>query len=282
MTKSLTSFNPNHLPLAGDGADMARRFSGVSRLYGAAGLAKFQAAHVVVIGIGGVGSWAAEALARNAIGCITLIDLDNIAESNVNRQIHALDGAFGKAKVTAMRERILSINPSCKVHEIEDFITVENVAKLLNFPCDTIVDCIDDASAKAALAAFCKQQKITLIMTGGAGGRLDATKIKVADLSAVQGDKLLAKVRNLLRRDFNFPKASNTKKSAKFGVQAVYSDENIIKPQPNNHAGDGDACIAESNAITGLNCAGYGSSVSVTATFGFVAAQLGLNCILQK
>ena len=270
--------------------DITRRFGGVSRLYGDAGLAKFQAAHVVVIGLGGVGSWAAEALARNAIGSITLIDLDNIAESNVNRQIHALDGAFGKAKVSAMCERILSINPQCSVVEIEDFITPNNLASLLGGFCsagdspakvaiDCIVDCIDDASAKAALAAFCEQQKITLIMTGGAGGRLDATKIKVADLSAVQGDKLLAKVRNLLRRDFNFPKASNTKKSAKFGVQAVYSDENSIKPQPNNHAGAGDA---QNNAITGLNCAGYGSSVSVTATFGFVAAQLALNCILQK
>ena len=287
--------------------DITRRFGGVSRLYGDAGLAKFQAAHVVVIGLGGVGSWAAEALARNAIGSITLIDLDNIAESNVNRQIHALDGAFGKAKVTAMAERVSAINPHCILCEIEDFITPSNLVGLLGGFCsagdspakvaiDCIVDCIDDASAKAALAAFCKQQKITLIMTGGAGGRLDATKIKVADLSAVQGDKLLAKVRNLLRRDFNFPKASNTKKSAKFGVQAVYSDENIIKPaanapghllsnslheldSPRIHAGAGDA---QNNAITGLNCAGYGSSVSVTATFGFVAAQLALNCILQK
>ena len=269
--------------------DITRRFGGVSRLYGAAGLAKFQAAHVVVIGIGGVGSWAAEALARNAIGTITLIDLDNIAESNVNRQIHALDGAFGKAKVSAMHERILSINPICIVREIEDFITTNNLESLLgglcsagDSPAQVIVDCIDDASAKAALAAFCKQHKIALISTGGAGGRLDATKIKVADLSAVQGDRLLAKVRNLLRRDYHFPKACNTKKSAKFGVQAIYSDENIIKPQANSHAGAGDTSVVENNAITGLNCAGYGSSVSVTATFGFVAAQLALNCILQK
>ena len=281
---------PNPLPRAGEGADMERRFGGVSRLYGQAGLAKLQAAHVVVIGIGGVGSWAAEALARSAIGSITLIDLDNIAESNVNRQIHALDGAFGQAKVSAMCERILSINPNCAVHTIEDFITPENVAKLLNFPCDmqcdVIVDCIDDAKAKIALAEFCKSAKTPLIMAGAAGGRLGPTRIKVADLSAVAGDKLLAKVRNQLRRDYNFPKASNTKKSAKFGVVCVYSDEQTITPnnnsaavEANNHAvsGDADRC-----AITGLNCAGYGSSVSVTATFGFVAAQLALNRILQK
>ena len=277
---------PNPLPPAGEGADMERRFGGVSRLYGQAGLAKLQAAHVVVIGIGGVGSWAAEALARSAIGSITLIDLDNIAESNVNRQIHALDGAFGQAKVSAMCERILSINPNCAVHTIEDFITPENVAKLLNFQCDVIVDCIDDAKAKIALAEFCKSAKTPLIMAGAAGGRLDPTRIKVADLSAVTGDKLLAKVRNKLRRDYDFPKASNTKKSAKFGIVCVYSDEQTITPnnnsaavQANNHAvsGDADRC-----AITGLNCAGYGSSVSVTATFGFVAAQLALNRILQK
>ena len=269
---------------------MERRFGGVSRLYGQAGLAKLQAAHVVVIGIGGVGSWAAEALARSAIGSITLIDLDNIAESNVNRQIHALDGAFGQAKVSAMCERILSINPNCAVHAIEDFITPENVANLLNFQyemkCDVIVDCIDDAKAKIALAEFCKSAKTPLIMAGAAGGRLDPTRIKVADLSAVAGDKLLAKVRNQLRRDYDFPKASNTKKSAKFGIVCVYSDEQTITPnnnsaavQANNHAVSGDA---DNNAITGLNCAGYGSSVSVTATFGFVAAQLALNCILQR
>ena len=266
--------------------DFNRRFGGISRLYGVAGLAKLQAAHVVVIGIGGVGSWAAEASARNAVGTITLVDLDNIAESNVNRQIHALDGEFGKAKVTAMAERIRAINPSCSVREIEDFITPENVAKLLNFPCDVIVDCIDDAKAKIALAEFCKSAKTPLIMAGAAGGRLDPTLIKAADLSAVAGDKLLAKVRNQLRRDYDFPKASNTKKSAKFDIVCVYSDEQTVQPnnnaaamQTNKHTVSGDA---DNNAITGLNCAGYGSSVSVTATFGFVAAQLALNRILQQ
>jgi tRNA threonylcarbamoyladenosine dehydratase len=248
--------------------DMQRRFGGVSRLYGDAGLAKFQAAHAVVIGIGGVGSWAAEALARNAIGSITLIDLDNIAESNVNRQLHAVDGAFGKAKVTAMHERILSINPQCTVREIEDFITVENVAKLLDFSCDVIVDCIDDAAAKAALAAFCKQQQIALVMTGGAGGRLDATKIKTADLAKVTNDRLLAKVRNLLRRDYAFAKGEKTQ----FGISCVYSDETVIKPDA--------ACEADA-ALTGLNCAGYGSSVCVTAPFGFVAAGLALQQLLK-
>ena len=260
-----------------DVPDFERRFGGVKRLYGDVGLSKLRRAHIVVIGIGGVGSWAAEALARNAVGNITLIDLDNIAESNVNRQLHAVDGAFGKAKVIAMRERILSINPHCVVREIEDFITAENVATLLNFQCDVIVDCIDDAQAKIALADFCKRQKIPLIMAGSAGGRLDPTRIQVADLAHVTGDRLLSKVRNQLRRDYGFPKAHNTKvvntkKSAKFGVNCVYSDEQAIKPVSTSEA--------DTSAITGLNCAGYGSSVCVTAPFGFTAAQLAINKIL--
>ena len=255
-----------------DTPDFERRFGGVKRLYGDAGLKKLNAAYIVVIGIGGVGSWAAEALARNAVGTISLIDLDNIAESNVNRQLHAVDGAFGKAKVNAMHARILSINPLCKVHEIEDFITSENIATLLNFQCDVIVDCIDDAQAKIALADFCKRQNISLIMAGSAGGRLDPTQIKVADLAHVTNDRLLSKVRNQLRRDFDFPKASNSKKSAKFGIDCVYSDEQAIKPEA--------ACEADSSAITGLNCAGYGSSVCVTAPFGFTAAQLAIKKIL--
>jgi tRNA A37 threonylcarbamoyladenosine dehydratase len=273
--------------------DFKRRFGGVTRLYGEAGLAKLQAAHVVVVGAGGVGSWAAEAMARHAVGTITLIDLDNVAESNFNRQLHALDGNIGKAKITAMRERILQINPLCRVNEIEDFITPENIDTLLHFSADLVLDCIDDAKAKIALAVYCKAKQIPLVMSGSAGGRLDAKRIQTADLSQVTGDKLLAKVRNQLRRDHQFPKASNTKKSAKFGIACVYSDEIVLRPQtnpakstalqPNNHAGSGDAFNEPENcSITGLNCAGYGSSVCVTAPFGFIAAGLALQRILDE
>lgn len=257
--------------------DFERRFGGVKRLYGEVGFNQLKTAHVVVIGIGGVGSWAAEALARNAVGAITLIDLDNIAESNVNRQLHAVDGAFGKAKVSAMRERILSINPLCIVREIEDFITPQNVATLLNVKCNVILDCIDDAQAKIALADFCKRHKIPLIMAGSAGGRLDPTRIKVADLAHVTGDRLLSKVRNQLRRDYAFPKKLNTQKAAKFGIDCVFSDEQVIKPD--SHSTE-DNCEIDSASITGLNCAGYGSSVCVTAPFGFTAAQLAIQKIL--
>lgn len=261
--------------------DFERRFAGVRRLYGEAGLAKFQATHLVVVGIGGVGSWAAEALARNAVGAITLVDLDNIAESNVNRQLHAVDGAFGKAKVTAMRERIFTINPSCMVTEVEEFITPKSIEKLLNFHIDGIVDCIDDAKAKAALAAFCKAKKIPLVMTGGAGGRLDATRIKTADLANVTNDKLLAKVRNILRKDYGFAKGKDgvNIKQNKMCVLCVYSDETAMMPEASN----GKACEADDAdiAITGLNCAGYGSSVCVTAPFGFAAAGLMLSQLLD-
>jgi len=265
-----------------DELDFERRFGGVKRLYGEAGLNKLTASHVVVIGIGGVGSWAAEALARNAIGTITLIDLDNIAESNVNRQLHAVDGAFGQAKVSAMRDRILSINPLCVVREIEDFIAQQNIAAMLNVECDVIVDCIDDAQAKIALADFCKRHQISLIMAGSAGGRLDPTRIQVADLAHVTGDRLLSKVRNQLRRDYGFPKILNTQKASKFGFDCVYSDEQAIKP--NSSKTDSNTseanCEIDSASITGLNCAGYGSSVCVTAPFGFTAAQLAIKHIL--
>ncbi len=276
--------------------DFERRFGGVARLYGAAGLAKLQAAHVVVIGIGGVGSWAAEALARNAVGNIILIDLDNIAESNVNRQIHAVDGEFGKVKVTAMAERIRAINPACVVREIEDFVTLENASKMLDFHSNAMIDCTDDVKAKIALALHCKATQTPLIMSGSAGGRLDPARIQVADLAAVAGDKLLAKVRNQLRRDHHFPKATNTKKSAKFDIICVYSDEQVLAPnqvcdtqinnevnddalQANIHAVSGG--IKNPRAITGLNCAGYGSSVCVTAPFGFAAANLALHQLLN-
>jgi len=260
-----------------DSPDYERRFSGVRRLYGQQGLEKLQAAKVCVIGIGGVGSWAVEALARSAVGHITLIDLDNIAESNVNRQLHAIDGAFGMAKVTAMAERIKAINPACVIKEIEDFVTPDNVADMLNSAFDMVLDAIDDAKAKVSIAAYCKNNDIPLVTVGGAGGRLDPTKIKQGDLSQVVGDRLLAKVRNQLRRDHQFPKAptSHKKSAAKFGITAVYSDEQVLQPNA-----DVEVSCEIDNAITGLNCSGYGSSVCVTAPFGMTAAAIVLNQLI--
>ena len=260
--------------------DFERRFGGVRRLYGGVALERFQQAHVCVIGMGGVGSWAVEALARSAVGKLTLVDLDNIAESNVNRQLHALEGSFGMAKVTAMAARVRAINPLAEVREIEDFITPDNLDALLGRQYDVVLDAIDDARAKVGLAAWCRQHHIPLVMAGGAGGRLDPARIRVADLAEVHGDRLLAKVRNQLRRDHGFPKGldgnkpGSKKKLQKFGIACVYSDEPLQQPET--------ACATDTEAITGLNCAGYGSSVAVTASCGMVAAAEVLKALLAK
>ncbi len=257
--------------------DVERRFGSVLRLYGDTGLAKLQAAHVVVIGIGGVGSWAAEALVRNAVGEITLIDLDHVAESNVNRQIHAVEGNFGKAKVIAMRERLQTINPSCTIHVIEDFVTTENINEILDFNSDILLDCTDATYAKMALACYSRPKQVPLIMSGSAGGRLDIKHIQVNDLSAAYGDMLLSKVRKQLRQSHGFPKAPDMKKRPlrkpkKFGIQCVYSDEIVKTPGMVCHENE-----TTNASISGLNCAGFGSSVTVTASMGFAMAQLALN-----
>lgn len=246
-------------------ADLERRFGGVRRLYGAAALQRFQAARVAVVGIGGVGSWAAEALARSAVGHLTLIDLDMVAESNVNRQIHALDGVFGHAKTDAMAERIRAINPSCSVETIEDFVTPDNVGEMLGRGFDYVVDAIDQVRTKAAMVAWCASSKLPLITIGGAGGQLDPTQIGIADLSRTVQDPLLAKVRSLLRKEYGFTR--DPKK--KFGIPAVFSTEPLRYP-------DNGASCDLPHSPAGLNCAGYGSSVCVTAPFGFVAASEAL------
>lgn len=240
--------------------DNERRFGGIARLYGSEGAARLRASHVCVVGIGGVGSWAAEALARSGLGAITLIDLDMVAESNTNRQIHALSDIYGKAKVDAMAERIAAINSDCHVTTIEDFVTPENTRELLAGGFTAVVDAIDQVRAKAALVAHCSRHAIPIVTAGAAGGQMDPTQIRLADLSQTVQDPLLAKVRSLLRRDYGFPRGGK----AKFGVTAVYSTEPLRYPEI------GAACSTDSGP-TGLNCAGFGSSVCVTSVFGMTA-----------
>jgi len=248
--------------------DVARRFAGIERLYGAGALARLAAAHVCVVGIGGVGSWAAEALARCGVGRLTLIDLDHVAESNINRQVHALEDTLGQAKAQAMAERIAQIDPACTVVCIEEFITPENVATLLP-ACDLALDCIDQVRAKAALIAHCKRAGIAVVTTGGAGGRTDPTRIRIEDLSRTTQDALASKLRARLRKDYGFPREAKRK----FGVPCVFSDEPLRRPQ-------GLACDVDEKGLHGLNCAGYGSSVMVTAAFGLAAAAHGLGILL--
>jgi tRNA A37 threonylcarbamoyladenosine dehydratase len=223
---------------------------------------------VVVVGIGGVGSWAAEALARSGIGRLTLIDLDHVAESNINRQVQALESTLGAAKVVAMRERVAAINPDCVVDAVEEFIDEGNPATLIP-SCDAVIDAIDHVRAKAALIAYCRRAGIRIVTTGGAGGRIDPTRVEVIDLSRTTQDALASKVRAQLRKDYGFSR--DPKK--KFGVECVYSPEQSRRP-----AG-ADSCATDELAA-GLNCAGYGSSVMVTASFGLAAAATALAGIL--
>lgn len=252
--------------------DFERRFGGIARLYGDAALAAFRQAHICVIGVGGVGSWAVEALARSAIGRITLIDLDHLAESNVNRQIHALTDTLGQAKVTALAERIAQINPFCEVSEVEEFVTEDNLASLIvpgRF--DYVIDAIDNARAKTALVVHCRAHQIPLVTIGSAGGQIDPTQIKIIDLSRTEQEPLLARVRKRLRAHHGFPRGTKNK----FGIDAVYSTEPLRHPE---------LCATDDDAlgITGLNCAGYGSAVVVTASFGFVAAGFVLRKLAER
>ncbi len=246
----------------------SRRFGGIARLYGDSALQRFHQAHVCVVGVGGVGSWAVEALARSGIGRLTLIDLDNVAESNVNRQLHALTDDFGKAKVSALHERILQINPACQVIEIEDFVTEENLPDLFSDGFDFVIDAIDQVRVKAAMAAYFVQHKQPFILSGGAGGQKNPALIQKADLSKVTHDPLLANLRYTLRKRYGFSR--NT--ADKMRVPCVYSTENITPPQ------SGESCAADA-APQGLSCAGYGASMLVTASFGLYCAQAAIGHI---
>ena len=246
-----------------------RRFSGVRQLYGATGYARLRAARVAVVGIGGVGSWAAEALARSAVGTLRLVDLDHISESNTTRQIHALGDAYGRAKVDAMADRIVAINPACVVQRIESFAAADNVAALVD-DVDWIIDCIDQVSAKAALVAHCRARGVPVLVCGAGGGRVDPTRLRSADLARAHGDPLLAKLRYRLRRHHGFPRESG-RRVPRFGVVAVYSDEPVVAP-----------VFVQADGAPGspLACSGYGSSVAVTGALGFAAAAAVMRAIV--
>jgi tRNA A37 threonylcarbamoyladenosine dehydratase len=268
---------------AADQVDFDRRFGGIARLYGATALQRFRDAHVCVVGVGGVGSWVVEALARSAIGRITMIDLDNLAESNINRQIHALSDTLGQAKVSALAQRIALINPFCVVTEIEDFLTPDNMEQMIGGRgYDYVVDAIDNVQAKVALIAYCRDHALPLLTVGSAGGQIDPTRIEVRDLSKTEQEPLLAKVRKRLRTYHRFPRGDRNR----FGVDAVFSTEPVRMPVDESCAidadtSDGTAAAAMADGVTGLNCAGYGSAVVVTASFGLVAAAHVLRKLAQ-
>ncbi len=255
--------------------DAARRFGGIDRLYGAGTIDALHVAHACVIGIGGVGSWAVEALARSGVGRLTLIDLDHVAEANLNRLAHALDVTLGMAQVGAMAARIAGINPACRVEVVEDFVTADNAAELIQ-GFDAVVDAIDNVRAKVAIAAVCRQRRIPLVMAGGAGGKLDPARICIDDLSRTLQDPLLSKVRARLRKEHGFTR--DPKK--KFGIEAVFSTEPLRFPAV--QACDADAHAGTARAAPhGLACAGYGSSMAVTASVGLFCAARALDHLLR-
>lgn len=255
------------------GNDYARRFGGIARLYGQAGLDRLASAHVCVVGVGGVGSWAAEALARSGTGALTLIDLDNIAVSNTNRQLHALTPDFGRAKVSALHERILNINPDCRVTEIEDFAGTDNLDALFGAGFDFVVDAIDQMRAKAAMAAYFLRRRQPFVVSGGAGGRRNPALIQAADLSASRQDALLSNMRYTLRRQYGLPR------QGKMRVPCVFSAEAPVKPAA-DVCEDG-AVSGSGTAPQGLSCAGYGASMMVTAAFGLYCAATAAEHIVR-
>lgn len=261
-----------------------QRFAGIERLYGGGSLDRLRHSHLCVVGIGGVGSWAAEALVRSGVGEITLIDLDEICVSNTNRQIHALDGQFGRPKVQVMGERLSAINPDLRCHPDLDFVTAGNVAVKMHAPAgalrpfDFVLDATDSVKHKVAMIVYCKRNKIPIYVVGGAGGQTDPTRIRYADLTRAEQDPLLALVRKKLRQDHGY--TSNPKR--RFAVECVYSEEPVLFQQP-----DGSVCStrppAHANSSVRLDCAGgIGASTCVTASFGLVASSRILKKLLAK
>ena len=249
-----------NLPLpAADAADLERRFGGLRRLYGDAAYTRIRALRVAIVGVGGVGSWAAEALARSGVAGLVLIDLDHVAESNINRQVQATGTTLGQAKVQALADRIADIHPGCAVTGIEEFVDEGNWPRLLPQPVDVVIDACDQVRAKAALAAWALQGGTPLVIAGAAGGKRKPQAIEVDDLANTTHDPLLASLRQRLR------KQHGAARNGKIGLRCVFSRESVTAPV-------GDACDVDGS----LNCHGYGSSVAVTAAFGMACAGVAL------
>ena len=261
-----------------DSNDYNQRFGGIARLYGAQGLANLLKSRVLIVGLGGVGSWAAESLARSGVGAITLVDLDDVCITNTNRQLPAISGAFGKLKIQVIKERILAINPQCHVHAIEDFFTAKTADAIFDHHYDYVIDAIDSLQNKCVLVAECRDRKIPIIITGGAAGKMNPTQITLSDLGESINDSLLFRLRKRLRQEFDFPNAakSTRTKKQKFHMMCVFSPEEPVFP-----TSDGGTChIPEADTNLKLDCeSGMGSVSHITATFGFMAAGHVINTL---
>lgn len=253
-----------------------KRFSGIKRLYGSNALTIFKKSHVCIIGLGGVGSWVAEALARSGIGKITMIDMDDLCVTNINRQIHALTCTIGQQKINVMAVRCKHINPDIEIVCIDDFIGQQNCFEYLSNDIDYVFDCIDSIHAKVAVIAHCKRNKYPLLTCGGAGGKIDPTEIQVTDLAFTTQDPLAARVRSELRRNFNF----TTTPKRKFRVDCVFSTEQLSYPDIN-----GEVCKekAVADGSMKMDCErGFGASTMVTASFAFIGVSFMLKKMIKK
>lgn len=260
-----------------DHADTLRRFGGMVRLFGPQAYEALQNAHVAIVGIGGVGSWAAEALARQGVGALTLIDMDHIAESNINRQVHALTETLGQSKVAAMAARLRSIHPQSQLTQVDDFLTPENAKDILPEGLDVVIDCTDQMSAKVAMVLQARARQQFLIVCGGAGGKTDLLAMRSGDLSQATHDALLTRLRHTLRKSHGYARASSkagqpSKRVPKMGVRVLWVDQPTVLPVQ---------WQADATQLQGLSCAGYGSSVTVTAAMGLAAASEAVNKIIQ-
>lgn len=245
--------------------DYHDRFGALGRLFGHGALDRLKAAHVCVVGVGGVGSWTVEGLARSGVGRLTLIDLDDVCVTNVNRQLPALDGQIGRPKVTVLAERVKLIHPGCEVRAMTEFFTEASAARLLGDAYDCVIDAIDALSNKARLIAGCVERRLPCVTVGGAGGKRDATQIRVGDLGESVSDELLRLVRKKLRRDHGFARGEGNR----YGVRCVYSAEKPVFPWANG------TCQAEPEpgSTLKLDCeSGFGTAVFVTGAFGLAAA----------
>ena len=248
--------------LTDESPDLERRFGGLRRLYGDAGYARLRALRVAVVGLGGVGSWAVEALARCGVAELVLIDMDHVAESNINRQIQATGATLGMAKGQALAARVADIHPGCTLRLVDDFVSADNWPALLPGPVDALIDACDQVRAKTAMAAWALREQVPLVCCGAAGGKRHAERLDIADISAVTHDPLLAALRQRLRREHGAAKPGQ----GAMGVRCVFSRESVAKPA-------NATCVADDGGVDGsLNCHGYGSSVTVTASFGLAAA----------
>lgn len=254
--------------------DYEARFSGIGRLFGRKSLSTFKNSHILIIGVGGVGSWVAESLARTGIGAMTFVDLDDVCVTNINRQILATSKTIGQFKVDVMKDRVFEVNPHCQVRTKQCFFNTKNLEDIFDQKYDFVIDACDDYTNKCILIDYCRREKIPLIVMGGAGGKVDPLQIKITDMASSSNDRLLARLRKKLRQEFSFP----LENEGDFGVWAVWSHERAVYP-----TADGCVTYKPPGMAKNMDCEeGFGSASFVTGAFAFATTSFVLREISKE